>query len=100
MPPSLILSIVLGSIIGLLFHSLAGRRLWQLPCYWLSAVLGFLGGEALAIASGVEIFRVGTISLPAAVVGALLALGLCWFFTTPPPAPSEARSRRRQSARR
>lgn len=100
MPPSLILSIVLGSIIGLLFHSLVGRRLWQLPCYWLAAVLGFFGGEAVAVAIGMEIFRLGTISLPAAMVGALLALGLCWFFTSPPPTPSEARSRRRQGVRR
>lgn len=97
MPPSLILSLVLGSIYGLLFHSLAGRRLWQLPCYWLAALVGFLGGEAFAVAAGAEFLRVGNVPLLAATVGALAALGICWFFTSPPP---EAGTRGRRDVRR
>lgn len=87
MSPSLVLSIVLASIYGLLFHSLAGRRMWQLPCFWLAAVAGFVGGEILAMLAGAGLFRVGTIPLIAATAGAFVVLLVCWFFTSPPPEP-------------
>ncbi|CCF83825.1 hypothetical protein [Nitrolancea hollandica] len=96
MSPSLVLSIVLASIYGLLFHSLAGRRLWQLPCFWLSAVIGFTGGEILAVLAGAELFRVGSIPLLAASAGAFFGLLVCWFFTSPLPEP---RTRRRPARR-
>jgi hypothetical protein len=97
MPPSLVLSIVLASIYGLLFHSIAGRRLWQLPCFWLASVLGFLGGEIFAALVGAEIFRVGNIPLLVATVGSLLGLAACWLLTSPPPEP---RTRRRSTRRK
>lgn len=96
MSPSLVLSIVLASIYGLLFHSLAGRRLWQLPCYWLSAVIGFTGGEILAVLAGAELFRIGAVPLIAATAGAVFGLLVCWFFTSPLPEP---RTRRRLARR-
>jgi len=99
-PPSLVLSILLGSIAGLLFHSALGRRLWQLPLYWGCAVLGFFGGEVLAVVAGAEMFRLGNISLAPALAGSLVALGICWFFSTPSPAPAETRARRPGRARR
>jgi hypothetical protein len=95
-PPSLILAILLGSIYGLLFHSVFGRRLWQLPWYWLSSVVGFLAGEILASLAGVELFRLGTIPLGAATAGALVGLAICWFFTS----PLQPRPRRRVTRRR
>ena len=100
MPPSLVLSLLLGSIVGLLFHSALGRRLWQLPLYWAAAVLGFLGGEVLAVVAGAEMVRLGNIPLAPALAGSLIALGICWFFSTPPPAPAESRARRQSRARR
>lgn len=96
MPPSLILSLLLGSIYGLLFHSMFGRKLWQLPCFWLSAVLGFYVGEILAILAGVELLRLGNIPILPATVGALGGLFICWFFTSSP----EPRTRRRRTLRR
>lgn len=92
MSPPLLLSLLLASIFGLLFHSLLGRRLWQLPCYWLAAVAGFLTGEMVAVLIDVELLRIGTIPVGAATVGTLVGLGICWFFTSPPP---ETRARRR-----
>lgn len=96
MPPSLVLSIIFGSIYGLLFHSLLGRKLWQLPLYWISAVVGFLLGEIFAILAGVDFFRLGNIPLVAATTGAFVGLAICWFFTSPPPEP---RTRRRPARR-
>lgn len=97
-PPSLILALLLGSIYGLLCHSLLGRRLWQLPCYWAAALAGFFGGEALAVVAGVEWFRVGNVPLAAATLGAAVGLAICWFFTSPPP-ESSARRRYLRHAR-
>ncbi|HEU5424032.1 MAG TPA: hypothetical protein VFU72_10860 [Nitrolancea sp.] len=91
MSPTLILALTLGSIAGLLAHALLGRRLWQLPCFWLAGVGGFLAGEIVAILAGVEFFRLGSIPLPAALAGSLLGAVICWFFT----APHEPRPRRR-----
>ena len=96
MSPALVLSLVLASIYGLLFHSLAGRRLWQLPCFWLSAVAGFTGGEILAGLTGAELFRVGTVPLITATAGAFFGLLACWFFTSP---LLEPRTRRRLARR-
>lgn len=96
MPPSVLLSLLLASIYGLLFHSLLGRRLWQLPCYWFSAVTGFFAGEAVAVLTGTDLVRVGNVPLVAATLGALVGLGICWFFTSPQP---EARATRRRSRR-
>lgn len=96
MSPSLLLSLVLASIYGLFFHSMAGRRLWQLPCFLLSAILGFFGGEIVAVLAGAELFRVGSVPLIASTVGAFFGLLVCWFFTSPLPEP---RTRRRLARR-
>ncbi|HET9015852.1 MAG TPA: hypothetical protein VFN57_09660 [Thermomicrobiaceae bacterium] len=100
MPPSLVLSVLLSSIVGLLFHSVLGRRLWQLPLYWGGAVLGFFGGEVLAVVAHAEMFRLGNIPLAPALLGSVVVLGICWFFSTPPPGPAETRVQRQSRARR
>ncbi len=95
MPPSLVLSLLLSSICGLLFHSMFGRKLWQLPCFVLAAVVGFHLGEVLAILAGVEFLRLGNIPMAPAVAGAVGGLFICWFFTSSP----EPRTRRRRVSR-
>jgi hypothetical protein len=95
-PPSLVLSLLLSSIFGLLFHSMFGRKLWQLPCFWLASVVGFHAGEVLAILAGVEFLRLGNIPLAPALAGAMAGLFICWFFTSAP----EPSTRRRRSLRR
>jgi hypothetical protein len=93
---------LLASICGLLFHSIFGHKLWQLPCFWLSAVIGFSAGEVLAILAGVEFLRLGNVPVLPALAGTLAALLVCWFFTsTPQPAAqSRARGQRRGTVRR
>lgn len=48
MPPALIVSLVLGSLYGLLFYLLSGsskRHVWY---YWLVGAIGFLAGQMIA----------------------------------------------------
>ncbi len=91
MPPGFLLALTLASITGLLFHSLFGQRLWQLPAYWAIAVTGFLGGELVSGVMGAALVRIGTVPVIEGLTGALLALGIGWLLTTPAP----PRSRRR-----
>ena len=48
MPPALIISVIFGSLYGLLFFILAGgtkRGMWS---YWLVGAVGFLAGQFIA----------------------------------------------------
>jgi hypothetical protein len=79
-------------MLGLGWHALLGRRLWQLPLYWLGGVLGFLGGVVVSSLAGFGLYRVGTVPVVEGTVGALLALGALWLFTTPAGPPGPRRS--------
>ena len=93
----MLFAIVLGLTVGLLFHSVFGRRLWQLPCYVVSALVGAVAGQVVSVMSGIEHVMIGNTPLVMALIGTLLMLGLCWFFTAPIESGS---SRARRRARR
>lgn len=76
MSPSVMLGLVLGSLYGLLCHAFVGQRWRQLPVYWVTGLLGFFAGYALAVLGGIEIARLGTVPLLEATLGSCLALGL------------------------
>ena len=38
MAPSVLLSVLIAGILGLLAHAMVGRYLWQLPVYLVAAV--------------------------------------------------------------
>ncbi len=80
MSPSVVLSLLLGSIYGLLAHAFVGRRWRQLPLYWATGVLGFFAGYALAVASGIETLRLGPVPLMEATLGAGVALAAVFLF--------------------
>ena len=86
-PPAIVFSLVLATGYGCLFHVLVGRRLWQWPLFWITAVLGFFGGYVLAVIVGVEWLRVGSVPVAAASVGALSLLALAWYFSAPANQP-------------
>lgn len=48
MAPPLGLVLVLALIVALVYAVVAARPLWALPFYWLLAVAGLLGGQAIA----------------------------------------------------
>ena len=70
---------------GLFVYSALGHRTWQIPLFLLGATIGVIGGNVLAAFSGFETGMIGNVSLPAAIGGGLLLLGICWFFTSPLP---------------
>jgi hypothetical protein len=81
MSPSIILSLVIATVYGCGFHAVFGRRLWQWPIFWLSAVAGFFLGYVLGVATGLEFGRIGSVPLVASTFGAAVALALAWYFT-------------------
>lgn len=83
MSPSIILSLTIATALGSGFHAIAGRRLWQWPVYWASAVAGFFLGYVGGVALGIELLAVGSIPLLASLAGASLLLGLAWYFMAP-----------------
>jgi NhaP-type Na+/H+ or K+/H+ antiporter len=82
-PPSLVFALILAVTLSLLFHSIFGRKLWQLPCFTVSAIFGLLAGHVIGTLVGWELVWLGNVPLVAATTGALLALWICWFFTSP-----------------
>lgn len=83
MPPSLLFALILALTVGLLFYSIFGRKLWQLPLFLVCAIFGVLGGQVTGTLAGWDLMRVGNVPVVAAVAGALLLLWICWFFTSP-----------------
>lgn len=90
MPPPVLLGLTIATLYGCACHALFGRRLWQWPLFWGSALLGFFGGYAVGVALGFEWLRIGSIPMAAATLGAALALWLCWFFSAPYATPDHA----------
>lgn len=83
MAPPLILSLLIASLYGCAFHGFFGRRLWQWPLFWGTSVLGFFLGYLIGIAFEVTWFEVGTVPLFSASLGAVVLIGLSWFFSAP-----------------
>jgi hypothetical protein len=94
MPPTLAFALMLATIYGLFFHALFGRRFWQLPCFLLVAIVGFLAGQVVGTMIGLDLVRIGNVPLVSATAGALIGMVACWFFTTPVPEPRALRRRR------
>lgn len=83
MPPPVLLGLTIATLYGCGCHALVGRRLWQWPLFWASALVGYGAGYAAGIALGLDWLRFGSTPLATATLGAGLALWLCWFFTAP-----------------
>ena len=90
MSPSVALGLLLGSIYGLLAHLFVGRTWRQLPVYWFAAVLGFFGGFAGAVLTGVEIVRLGTVPLVEATLGSLLGVVVVGWLARPRARPASS----------
>ncbi|MFW6075728.1 MAG: hypothetical protein ACOC9Y_09040 [Chloroflexota bacterium] len=83
MSPPLLLSLVIASLYGCLFHGLFGHRLWQWPLYWGASVLGFFLGYFIGVAFDITFFAVGTVPVISASFGSAVLIGLTWFFSAP-----------------
>jgi hypothetical protein len=81
--PAVILSLTLATFYASVFHAVAGRKLWQWPLFWGSALAGFMGGFVAGVVWDLEWLRVGDVPLLSATVGAAAVLALAWFFSAP-----------------
>jgi hypothetical protein len=72
-PPVLVLSLVLATLYSALFHLLWGKTFKELAISWLSGVVGFGLGQALASAFGWVGILIGELHL-------LAASAMCWLF--------------------
>ncbi len=81
MSPSVLLSLLIAGILGLLAHATLGRYLWQLPVYLLAAVAGVFAGEIAAALAGGGWLRYGNVPVGSALIGGLGASLLAWLVT-------------------
>ncbi len=95
LPAGLLLASLLGSMLGLGWHAVFGRRIWQFPLYWLGGVLGFGVGSLASQLLGVALYRLGTVPLVEGGLGALFVLGILWLVTTPAESARTRRARQR-----
>lgn len=90
----MLFAIILALTLGFLFHSIFGRRLWQLPCFLISAIVGVFAGQVISVFVDTAYLQVGNVPVVLSSLGGLAMLGLCWFFTAPLQ-PESSRTRRR-----
>lgn len=81
MSPSVLLSILIAGILGLLAHATLGRYLWQLPVYLIAAMVGVFTGEIAAALVGGGWLRYGNVPVGAALIGGLGAILFAWLVT-------------------
>lgn len=81
MSPSVLLSLLIAGMLGLLAHATVGRFLWQLPVYLIAAIAGVFAGETTAALAGGGWLRYGNVSVGSALIGGLGALLLAWLIT-------------------
>ena len=76
LPPPILLALVLASVYAFFFHMLFGKRLSGIFIYWLASNAGFFAGYLVAALSGYTLWRLGTVPVFPATVGAALLLFL------------------------
>ncbi len=69
MSPSLLLSALIASVYGALFHVWRGRSFRELPLYLIASGLGFALGQSIANLIGLDIFMIGPIHIIEASLG-------------------------------
>jgi len=93
--PAVVLSLVIASLYGGLFHFVFARRASDLPAYWIAAIAGFILGAVLGLVVPWRIFVIGELHLLEGSLICTSALFLAhWLRSAPAPEP-RARPRRR-----
>ncbi len=93
--PAVVLSLVIASLYGGLFHFLFARRASDLPAYWIAAVVGFTLGAVLGLVVPWRIFVVGELHLLEGTLICTSALSLVRWLRSGVPAERPARQKRR-----
>mgnify|MGYP001815865751 FL=1 len=79
--PGLIYSFLLAFIYGTAFHLWKGRRLRDLPLYWLASVLGYAAGHVLGEMLDLVPWTLGQVHIIEATAGSLLFLVIIHWLT-------------------
>jgi hypothetical protein len=80
--PAIVFSFLLATLYGSVFHWVVGGDARRLALLLLASWLGFTLGQALG--EGLALWRIGTVNMMSASLGAVLALWLTWWFTRRP----------------
>lgn len=72
--PSLLLSFILASLIGVAFYLVFGRGWLQLAGYWLIALIAFALGQILSTIIGTRLLPIGSVNALEASATCLIAL--------------------------
>ncbi len=79
MPPYILLSLLLGGAYGTAFHLWRGKTIRDLIVYFLTGIIGFGLGQAIAVLLDFNLFLIGPIHLLEATVISLVCLfGIQW----------------------
>ena len=76
MPPHLLLSLLFGAVYGTIFHLWRGKTAKDLAIYGLTAIIGFIMGQALGNLLGLNIFMIGPLHVAEATVVSAASLFL------------------------
>ncbi len=74
--PSFLLGVLISTLCGLIFHLVLGGGFNRLALYVVAGWIGFWGGHLLAAERGWTFLALGPLNLGAALLSALLLLGL------------------------
>ncbi len=72
--PSIALSVVIASLIGLFFYLIFGRGWLRLAVYVLVANAGFFLGQVITTFLGLSLFPIGSVNVLEASITSLIAL--------------------------
>lgn len=72
--PSLVLWLILSTLYAAAFHILVGQTWRELFTAWLAALVGFLGGQLLAVLVGWPDIVIGQVRLVGSFVDSLLSV--------------------------
>ena len=75
----LVLGLFLATVYGAIFHLIMGGPPRKIALYVISSWIGFIVGHIVGVWLGIDIFRLGTIYLLSASIGAWLAIITSWF---------------------
>ena len=74
MPPSLLLSFLLGAVYGTIFHLWRGKTFQDLVIYFVTGIVGFIFGQIIGNLLGLEVFIIGPLHMAEATIMSWISL--------------------------
>jgi hypothetical protein len=74
MPPSILLSFLLGAIYGAIFHLWRGKTFQDLAIYAVTGIIGFIVGQIIGNLLELEIFIIGPLHVAEATIMSWISL--------------------------